>query len=138
MQSAIGRIQLRRMADWHKVRTQNAQNLTDALMPYAGENGILRLPNPDADHHHAFYKYYAFVRPENLPNGVTRDTIIDRLIAQGVPCMQGSCSEIYLEQAFEGTDLRPIQSLPTARMLGETSLMFMVHPGMQKCDIDLS
>ena len=138
MQSAIGRIQLRRMADWHATRRANADNLTKVLTPYSGKDGMLRLPNPTADYHHAFYKYYAFVRSENLPQNVTRDTIIDRLIEQGLPCMQGSCSEIYLEKAFDGTDLRPAQSLPVARMLGETSLMFMVHPGVQPVKIDLS
>jgi len=45
----------------------------------------------------------------------------------GVPCFTGSCSEIYLERAFSA-DLRPAERLPVAQQLGETSLMFLVHP----------
>ncbi len=140
MQSAIGRIQLGRMDEWHKARTQNAAALTKALAPYSGPDGYIRVPQPRCEGCtscdpavgcvHAYYKYYAFVRPENLPTGLTRDGIVESLNGQGVPCMQGSCSEMYLEKAFEGTGFAPPQILPTARELGETSLMFMVHPGL--------
>ncbi|MGL5396513.1 MAG: aminotransferase, partial [Shewanella sp.] len=41
---------------------------------------------------------------------------------------QGSCSEIYLEKAFDNTSWRPIERLKNARLLGDTSLMFLVHP----------
>jgi len=53
----------------------------------------------------------------------------------GVPCYQGSCSEVYLEKAFDGTGWRPAQRLPVARMLGETSLMWLVHPTLGTDDI---
>lgn len=133
MQSAIGRIQLKRMAAWTKARQDNAGILTAALKPFAS---VVRTPAPrcagcicdGADCTHAYYKFYAFVRPEGLADGWTRDKIVSEISAAGVPCMQGSCSEMYLEKAFDDTDLRPAQSLPTARMLGETSLMFVVHP----------
>jgi len=39
---------------------------------------------------------------------------------------------IYLEKAFEGNGLRPAERLPVARELGETSLMFLVHPTLGK------
>jgi dTDP-4-amino-4,6-dideoxygalactose transaminase len=42
--------------------------------------------------------------------------------------MQGSCSEMYLEKAFDGLGVRPEVGLPNAVALGETSMMFMVHP----------
>jgi len=51
--------------------------------------------------------------------------------------MQGSCSEIYLEQAFDGHVSRPAQPLPVARALGQTSLMFLVHPGVPDVEIAL-
>ena len=38
-----------------------------------------------------------------------------------------SCSEIYLEKAFRRTQ-RPTRRLSVPRHLGETSLMFLVHP----------
>ena len=77
------------------------------------------------------YRCYVFVRPDALADGWTRDRIIHELRAGGVPCNVGSCSEIYLEKAFEGTPWRPPQRLPNARELGETSLAFLVHPSLE-------
>ena len=56
--------------------------------------------------------------------------------AEGVPCFSGSCSEIYLEKAFTGTGFSPTKRLPIARELGETSLMFLIHPTLTKVDMD--
>ena len=47
----------------------------------------------------------------------------------------GSCSEVYLEKAFEGTGLRPAERLPVVRELGETSVMFLVHPTLTEADV---
>ena len=77
---------------------------------------------------HAGYKAYVFVRPETLASGWSRDRILSEINALGVPAYSGSCSEIYLERAFDGLDVRPAERLPGARELGETSLMFLVHP----------
>ena len=54
----------------------------------------------------------------------------------GVPCFQGSCSEVYLEKAFDDTGWRPSERLPVARELGDTSLMFLVHPTLTADEID--
>lgn len=150
VQAAIGRIQLRRMGDWTAKRVANAAALREAMLPFAGEQGIVRLPTMRCDHSctagctasaatagcvHAQYKFYAYVRPENLAPGWTRDRILEAINARGVPCYQGSCSEVYLEKAFEGTGWRPERPLPTARLLGETSLMFLVHPTLQASEI---
>jgi len=80
---------------------------------------------------HAQYKFYAYVRPQHLASGWSRDRIVEAINAEGVPCYQGSCSEVYLEKAFDGTGWRPAQRLPVARELGETSLMFLVHPTLK-------
>jgi dTDP-4-amino-4,6-dideoxygalactose transaminase len=85
---------------------------------------------------HAQYKFYAYVRPEQLASGWTRDRIIESINAQGVPCYQGSCSEVYLEKAFDGTGWRPAEPLPVAHALGETSLMFLVHPTLTQTEMD--
>jgi dTDP-4-amino-4,6-dideoxygalactose transaminase len=77
-----------------------------------------------------------YVRPENLASGWTRDRIIETINAEGVPCYQGSCSEVYLEKAFDGTPWRPRKRLPAAKTLGETSLMFLVHPTLTEAEID--
>ena len=124
MQSAIGRIQLSRMPEWSARRRINAEAISELCERYT----FLRVPKMSKDIEHAFYKIYAFVVPEELPAGWSRDRIIESLAEVGVPCMQGSCSEVYLERAFDGHSFRPPKSLPVAKTLGETSLMFMVHP----------
>jgi hypothetical protein len=95
----------------------------------------LRIPVPPSHIGHAFYKYYAFVRQGALRPGWTRDGIIEAITAKGVPCFSGSCSEIYLEKAFP-LEWRPPERLPVARELGETSLMFLVHPTLDEQDVD--
>lgn len=141
MQAAIGRIQLRRMPGWTTSRLANAARLRAAMAPFAGPGGVLRLPwfgadGPDADDVHAAYKLYAYVVPEALPPGWDRDRVVAEIAAAGVPCLQGSCSECYLEAAFDGTELRPAERLPQARALGETSLMLLVHPTLTEDDLD--
>jgi dTDP-4-amino-4,6-dideoxygalactose transaminase len=96
----------------------------------------LRLTRPGPEIGHAYYKYYLFVRPERLRPGWDRDRLVAEITAAGVPCFSGSCSEIYLEKAFDGTGLRPAERLPVARELGETSLMLLVHPTLADGDIE--
>lgn len=124
MQAAIGRIQLKRMPVWQKRRLENAS----AIWAIARECTSLRVPNIPSTIEHAAYKCYVFVNPEQLANGWTRDRIIGAITELGIPCLAGSCSEVYLEKAFDNTDFRPKNRLPNAKELGETSLMFLVHP----------
>ena len=139
MQAALGRIQLRRMAGWTAARTSNASIIRDALAPFTGTGGILRTPTiGDGDDVHAEYKLYAYIAPERLTQGWDRDRIVAEIVARGVPCYQGSCSEVYLEKAFDGTPWRPEQSLPVARRLGETSLMWLVHPTLTEEQVALT
>jgi len=42
---------------------------------------------------------------------------------------------VYLEKAFDDTGLRPAKPLPIAKQLGETSLMFLVHPTLTESEI---
>lgn len=131
MQAAIGRIQLRRMGEWHARRTHNA----NAIVSAARRLEALRVPELPPHIEHAWYKTYVFVRPKALRAGWDRDRIISEIAARGVPCYSGTCSEVYLEKAFEGTGYRPKDRLPTARLLGETSLMFLVHPTLAEPEI---
>ena len=134
MQAVIGRIQLKKMAEWTKIRTQNAKILRDALTQFAGEQQFLRIPDIEfhqvmsGDSVHAYYKYYVYVRPENLPENLNRDSILNALNEKKIPCFSGSCSEIYLEKAFDNHPSRPNVRLTIAKELGETSLMFLIHP----------
>ena len=132
MQSAIGRVQLRKLPTWIEQRRANAKVLNEAF----AELPALRLTLPPAEIGHAYYKYYAFVRPERLKPNWSRDRIVQEIQARGVPCMQGSCSEVYLEKAFNNTGFRPAERLPVARELGETSLMLLVHPTLGTADME--
>ena len=132
MQSAIGRIQLKRMPEWTEKRTANAQALINVL----GQYDSIRMPLTSPENQNAFYKLYSYVEPDRLSEGWSRDRIVAEINAKGIPCMQGSCSEIYLEKAFDGTGWRPKQSLPVAEELGEKSLMFLVHPTLSRANIE--
>lgn len=133
MQAVIGRIQLRRMDRWHARRTAIAATYRDALAPFAD---AVRVPLPDANYTHAWYRFYAYIRPDGLKPGWTRDRIVEETVRRGVPLFQGSCSEVYREKAFDGTPWRPAQRLPAAVELGETSVMFLTHPTMTEADVE--
>lgn len=128
MQAAIGRIQLTRMPEWIKKRTEHAEFILTAFehSPY------FTVHRPSKDYLHAQYKCYVQVNVDALPEGWSRDRIMQEITAQQVPCFSGSCSEVYLEHAFDGTPWRPQQRLANAQQLGETSLMFLVHPTLSE------
>ncbi|MUK92235.1 aminotransferase [Aliivibrio fischeri] len=132
MQAAIGRIQLTRMLNWSAKRQLNGQMIDNAV----NDLNIVRTVNVPDYIEHAEYKHYLFVQPENLKEGWTRDKIIDAIVEQGVPAYQGSCSEVYLEKAFDNTSWRPKERLKNAIELGETSLMFLVHPTLLDSEME--
>jgi dTDP-4-amino-4,6-dideoxygalactose transaminase len=124
MQATIGRIQLARMDSWQSTRVSNANKIWNAARQSKG----LRVPNIPDHIEHAAYKCYVFVELSQLKEEWSRDRIINEINALGVPCYSGSCSEVYLERAFDNTEFRPQERLLNAKELGETSLMFLVHP----------
>ncbi len=130
MQSAMGRVLLRNLPEMVGRRRRHAATLTQRFL----EMSALRVTVAPADIAHSYYKYYVFLRPERLRAGWTRDRVIDSIKAEGIPCFSGSCSEIYLEKAFS-SDMRPLERLPVAKELGETSLMFLVHPTLSDNDM---
>jgi dTDP-4-amino-4,6-dideoxygalactose transaminase len=129
MQAAIGLKQLEKLDAWREARTRNAGIYRRAL---AGLSAI-RAPQPPADTRHAFYKYYVYVRPDALKCGATRDTLLAIMSERGLRAFSGSCSEIYKEHAFSGFKIEPC---PVARELGETSLMFEVHPTLDPTHVE--
>lgn len=129
MQSAIGRVQLRKLPEWIRIRQRHAAILTECFSAIPA----LRVTSPPAVIGHSYYKYYVFLQPEVLKKNWSRDRIMDAVNAEGIPCFSGSCSEIYLEKAFLG--LAPKKVLPSARKLGETCLMFLVHPTLSDEDM---
>ena len=131
MQAAIGRIQLKKLPEWIDTRRRNAAILTKRFSGFTS----LRIPVPPPHIYHSYYKYYVFVRPEQLKSGWNRDRIMNSIVARGVPCFSGSCSEIYLEKAFTDSPFPQKDRLPIAQKLGETSLMFLVHPTLSEKDM---
>lgn len=146
MQATIGRIQLKRIEEWTQKRAANAAIITNALLPFSKDGGAIRLPRykcatcPGCDVQnscrHAQYKYTTYIQPHALALGWNRGRILDEIVARGVPCFQGGCPEVYLEKAFDDTGWRPKERLPVARELGDTSLMFLVHPTLTSEEMD--
>lgn len=132
IQSAIGRIQVTKLTDWVNTRRSHAALLNEGL----SDLSAIRLTIPASHLYHSYYKYYVFVRPERLKSEWSRDRIVQEIAERGIPCFTGSCSEIYLEKAFEKYGLQPPQRLPVARELGETSMMFQVHPTLTSSHIN--
>ncbi len=130
VQSALGRAVLPKVPEFLRLRRRNAQILFDALKTLPA----LRAPAPATDVAHAFYRFYAYVEPARLAPGWDRDRIMQAISAEGIFCQSGSCGEIYLEKAFP-PPMRPPTRLPVARELGETSLMFLVHPTLSEGDM---
>ena len=143
IQAAIGRIQLKRMSEWSAKRNEITLSILKAFESFKA----IRIPNFKCNRdclkdcsslsqcQHAQYKCYVYVDNANLKEGWSRDRIIQEIEMQGVPCFQGGCSEVYLEKAFECTSFATQNRLPIARMLGDTSLMFLVHPTLTQENI---
>ena len=131
MQSAIGRIQLGRMDNWHQKRKDNAQEILNicARLP-----NVIRLSKIENDIEHAWYKLNVYIRPEGLKDQWDRDRISDEINQLGIPCYSGSCAEIYLEKAFDNK-FRPEKRLTNAQELGKKTLMFLVHPTLTANEI---
>jgi dTDP-4-amino-4,6-dideoxygalactose transaminase len=124
MQGVIGRIQLKKMPEWTAKRLAHMEKIYAAF----ADSPYFSVHRPSDDYVHAAYKCYVQVNLDALPEGWSRDRIMQEISAQNVPCFSGSCSEVYLEHAFDDTPWRPAQRLKNAQQLGETSLMFLVHP----------
>ena len=139
IQGAIGRLQLNRLPEWNKKRIKYAKQIWAA----ANETTCLLAPTLSCDGcdgnctgfdrcRHAAYKCYVFFKgPAHK-----RDEFIKKINSKGVPCFSGTCSEIYMEKAFENTGFRPEKRLTVAKELGETSLMFLCHPNLSQQEID--
>ena len=131
MQAVIGRIQLKKMSEWTAQRNANMEKIYAAF----ADSPYFTVHRPSDDYVHAAYKCYVQVNTDALPEGWSRDRIMTEINAEGVPCFSGSCSEVYLEHAFDDTPWRPKERLKNSQKLGETSLMFLVHPTLTENNI---
>ena len=131
MQAVIGRIQLKKMSEWTAQRNANMEKICAVF----ADSPYFTVHRPSDDYVHAAYKCYVQVNTDTLPEDWSRDRIMTEINAEGVPCFSGSCSEVYLEHAFDDTPWRPKERLNNAQKLGETSLMFLVHPTLTENNI---
>ncbi|AZN65664.1 aminotransferase [Acinetobacter johnsonii] len=132
MQAVIGRIQLKMMPEWTAKRMANMEKIYAAF----ADSPYFSVHRPSDEYVHAAYKCYVQVNTDRLPEGWSRDRIMNEIAELGVPCFSGSCSEVYLEHAFDNTPWRPTQRLQNAQKLGESSLMFLVHPTLSEDSIN--
>ncbi len=132
MQAVIGRIQLKKMPEWTAKRNANMQKIHAAFQ----DSPYFTVHQPSPDYGHAAYKCYVQVNTDQVPTDWSRDRIMAEINALNVPCFSGSCSEVYLEHAFDNTPWRPEVRLENAKMLGENSLMFLVHPTLSDDSIE--
>ena len=134
MQAVIGRLQLKKMNQWTELRNRNQGLIWNFCKKIVG----LRVPDfPNDDNSvHAAYKCYVFIDKSKLKKNWTRDRIMAEINNKGVPCFSGSCAEIYLEKAFRKNNLGPKERLKCAKKIGEESLMFLIHPTLNKSEIN--
>lgn len=139
MQACLGRIQLKRMPEWFEQRNSNAKKILQTAnkfhnvrVPTLVCEGCPKKSAFCLDCKHAYYKCYFFIDASKE----VRDNIVDDLNEKGVPCFSGSCSEVYLEKAFLDSPYGVKQSLPNAKLLGDTSLMLLCHPTLTEQEID--
>ncbi len=121
-QSAIGRMQLKKLKKFIKIRNANSKKILFSLKKYKSVN-IPLIPNNIT---HAFYRCYIQINHKHLKKGWTKYKIIKNLIDYGVPCNEGSCSELYREKSFKNYGYSPKNRLKNARKLSETSIAFQV------------
>lgn len=124
MQTVIGRIQPGRMPERTARHQENVAKLAKGL----GKFTSIHLTEVADYIEHTQYKLYVSVKPECLKDSWARDHIVNKLNARKIPCYQGSCSEVYLEKAFNNTPWRLKGRLKNAVQLGDINLVLLVHP----------
>jgi len=125
-QAAIGLVQLQKLDEWRNARTRNAGIWAEALATVPG----VRVPVPTGNSlRHAFYKLYFYVEgdSDDQARGL-RGEILKRSAEAGLRVFSGSCSEIYLEEAFSNLSR---SDCPVSHSLGVRSLMVEVHPTLR-------
>ena len=95
----------------------------------------IKIPLPNKKIQHAWYKFYIYVKKNFLKTGWDRNKILDEINKQGFPAGSGSCSELYLEKAFQDNGFNNFKRLKNAKDLGDSSIMLLVHPTITKQEI---
>ena len=137
IQGAIGREQLKKIEKWNKKRNDYQDNIWSFSKKI---NGI-RVPEfkcascniyNEKGCRHAAYKCYLFIDPISLKKGWTRDKIIEEINNRNVPCYSGSCSEVYLEDAFKKDNLKPKNKIKKCERAGRNIFNVFSAPNTHK------
>ncbi len=131
-QAAIGSVQLNKLDHWINMRNINALKFTNVLKKYKS----IRIPEIPFNYKIAWYKFYCFLNDNYLKEDWNRYRIINEINKEGFPASIGGCSEIYLEKCFVNSNLNPEKRLPIAKELGETSIMFQLHPTIKSNEME--
>jgi dTDP-4-amino-4,6-dideoxygalactose transaminase len=131
-QSAIGRIQLRKLEGWAEKRGANAQAIAAAV---EGLNGVT-VGQPPAASTHAYYRQTLFAAPDALKSGWSRDRICAELDAYGIPARVGACPDISKEPAFLKSSYASQPPHPHAEAGAAASIVLPVHPTLTADDLD--
>ena len=122
-QSAIGRLQLKKLPHWTAMRRANAAVLSEGL----GSLSAVSVPVPPARLGHAYYKYGGLINTRALKDGWSRDRICAELNRRGVPARVGACPDISREAAFANeTGAQPAH--PNAESIADRTFILPVHP----------
>ena len=132
LQSAIGLLQLEKLELWNIRRTNNAQLFTQNL----GRIPCVRIQEIPKNLKHAWYKFYFYIVKENLKSNWSRNRIIEEINLLGFPAFQGSCSELYLEKGLKSYINQEQETLDNAKLLGDTSVMLLVHHTISKLQME--
>ncbi|MGH9492498.1 MAG: DegT/DnrJ/EryC1/StrS family aminotransferase [Terriglobales bacterium] len=130
MQSAMGRVLLKKVPE----RVEQRRRLAAILSEGFARHPALRVATPPPGVGHSYYKCGVFLRPERLRPEWNHGRVLEAVSAEGVPCVSGGCSEVYLEKGIP-QELRPRERLKIARELDESCLSFLVHPTLTEDDM---
>ena len=131
MQSALGRVQLRKLEDWVMRRRNNAAQLATAL---AEISSIVDLSPPE-DVRHSYYKYNILLEPDALTETWSRDRIVEELNARGVPARIGACPDITREKAFFNSGINTSNPRPNAAKIANRTIVLPVHPSLTEGNV---
>tara|TARA_Y100000589_G_scaffold164885_1_gene156706 strand:- start:1331 stop:2503 length:1173 start_codon:yes stop_codon:yes gene_type:complete len=132
MQASIGIIQLKKLTKWSRDRQINAKTIIKKI----NDISCVRIPFPELNIKHAWYKLYIYINKDYLKKGWSRDLILTEINEKGYPAGSGSCGELYLEKAFQDNGFRKFKTLTNAKELGETSIMLLIHPTITNDEIN--
>lgn len=132
LQSAIGRIQLRKLTHWIEKRRNNAERLRSAIQDLP----LIRDLTPPNTVKHSYYKFNILIERNMLAANWTRDKIVDDLNSRGVPARVGACPDIAREAAFSNAGFDTSHPRPNAADIADRTIMLPAHPTLTEGNIN--